>query len=154
VSRLQALRRLDRADRRVLLRAWGWLLLVQVALPVAGYARTRRWLRRLGPGPAAASPARLAWLTRQAGRALPRPPGCLARAMVVESLLRRAGYRPELRFGVRAAAGGGPTAHAWVELDGQPVGDAGAAAWLPLAAADPPAVAEAVAGRGYTSPTP
>ncbi len=46
---------------------------------------------------------------------------CLARALVVELLLRRAGFSPAVHFGVRRSQDEFG-AHAWVELDGVVLG--------------------------------
>ena len=45
---------------------------------------------------------------------------CLKRALVLHSLLRRAGRPAELRIGVRRDDAGDLTAHAWLARDGQP----------------------------------
>lgn len=83
-----------------------------------------------------------------AARALPWRPACLERSMALRHLLRRRGYAAEVRIGVRKREGaGGPErggglacadegaqakgapaappieAHAWVEVDGEVVGD-------------------------------
>jgi hypothetical protein len=60
------------------------------------------------------------WAVLAAAR---RVPGtrCLPRALVLQALLREAGLAPDLRIGVTRDAGGGLTAHAWVECEGRPV---------------------------------
>lgn len=45
---------------------------------------------------------------------------CLPRALVRFRLLRRAGWAPVFKMGVRAGPDGDVAGHAWVELDGAP----------------------------------
>lgn len=111
---------LPRHERALLVTAWALGVLCRLALVVCPYERVRALLM-----PAAAlvptreSPVqRIVWAV-QTG--LARVPGaaCLARALVLEALLRAAGRKPEVCLGVAFA--GGFRAHAWVELDGVPV---------------------------------
>lgn len=104
------------------------LPLVVVLLPRAGYARVRSALARLVRERATLPPdveARLQETTRMvdlaAGR-LPLRPACLARSLVLWTLLGTQGIPADLRLGVRA--GGAPLdAHAWVEFAGRPLND-------------------------------
>jgi len=66
---------------------------------------------------------RLGRLTRIAGRYVPTNGSCLRQSLLVWWLLRRREAPAELRIGVRKQDGF--SAHAWVEVDGQPVNDAG-----------------------------
>lgn len=111
------------------------LLLMMAALPLvsfwlqrSGYQRTRRMVDRLSlhPRPRSATgedfahARHLAWLANVAGRRGPFEATCLRQSLLVYGLLRRRGLAPEIRLGVQ----GDPTsfdAHAWVELDGQPL---------------------------------
>jgi transglutaminase-like putative cysteine protease len=65
---------------------------------------------------------RLGRLARIAGRYVPTNGSCLRQSLLVWWLLRRKGVPAELRIGVRTQEGF--TAHAWVEVGGQPVNDA------------------------------
>ena len=141
---------LSRNDWGVLAGALGLLPAVSVGLRLVGLRR----MIALGEALAAASRrrgegeprdvARTAWLVEIAGRfCLPRPT-CLAKALVVFSLLRRRGLPAELVIGVSKTQG--PLeGHAWVELGGAAivVADPGPAryavlvrtpAWLPAPA--------------------
>jgi hypothetical protein len=97
----------------------------EAGLRLLGLPRTRRLLaprrRPPGPPPAPAEVARVVRLATGACRAV-YPAGCLPRSLVVERLLARAGARPELRIGVRLDEGR-LSAHAWVEVDGEPVAE-------------------------------
>jgi hypothetical protein len=142
---------LSRDDWGVLGGALGLLAAVSVGLRLVGLRR----MIALGEALAAASRrrggwddprgvARTAWLVEIAGRCcLPRPT-CLAKALVVFSLLKRRGLPAELVIGVSKTQG--PLeGHAWVELGGAAivVADPGPAsyavlvripAWLPAPA--------------------
>lgn len=112
------------------------LLAVDLALRVWGFERVRRRLERSAPagagGTAAtetADPAarlaaadRLARLAEVAARRNLYPIRCLARALTVRHLLARRGVVARLRLGVRRSAGS-LDAHAWVELEGRPLGE-------------------------------
>lgn len=146
---IQGLRRwraLPGPDRRLLLRAWTALLLVDWGLRTAGYARLRRLLERGWPEPGAARglPEPAARAVDRAARHHLYPMRCLQRSLALEHLLRRDGHPAEIRFGVRRTAdSGGLLAHAWVEIAGRPLGEPGAiegrfARLLPVGAAAPP----------------
>lgn len=123
---LGRLRALPWRDRVVAASAFGWLLVAEAGLRLLGLPRTRRLLapRRRGgaePPPAAAEVDRLVRLAAGACRGL-YPARCLPRSLVVERLLVRRGAPAELRIGVRVEAGR-LAAHAWVEVEGRPVGE-------------------------------
>lgn len=65
---------------------------------------------------------RLQRLVGIAGRYHLHPMRCLQRALVLQWLLGRRSIRAELRIGARTEAGR-LYAHAWLEHDGQPVGE-------------------------------
>jgi Transglutaminase-like superfamily len=114
---------LSRYDWGSLAVALGFLPVVSVGLRLIGLRR----MIALGEALAAASPrwggddprgvARTAWLVEIAAhRCLPRPT-CLAKALVVFSLLKRRGLPAELVIGVSKTRGL-LEGHAWVELGG------------------------------------
>jgi hypothetical protein len=141
---------LSREDWRVLTGALGLLPAVSVGLRLVGLRRMIALCEALaaashrGGGDDPRSVARTAWLVEVAAhRCLPRPT-CLAKALVVFSLLKRRGLAAELVIGV-AKTQRPLEGHAWVELGGAAVvvGDPGPAsytvlvripAWLPAPA--------------------
>jgi hypothetical protein len=66
---------------------------------------------------------RLVWATEAAVRHHLYPMRCLPKALCLRWLLGRHGIAAELRIGV-ARQGGELSAHAWVERQGHPVGEA------------------------------
>ena len=102
------------------------LPIVAVSLRCLGYQRTLRWLERISvraqPRVASvddfAAAERLAQLTHIAGHRGLISATCLRQSLVIHTLLRRRGLRPELKLGVRKH-GEQLDAHAWVELDGR-----------------------------------
>lgn len=113
------------------------LLLVPLAhglLATLGYARSRHLLESLSPGnqpegrPVSnqdrKAAERLASLAALAGRRGAVTATCLRQALVVYWLLRWRRLAPTLRIGVRKADTG-LDAHAWVELDNQPLSSNG-----------------------------
>jgi len=113
------------AERRLLLEAW--LLLAGVGaglrfLPLRRLQdlllRSNR-LRRLPSG----DPERMARLVGIASRHQIWEVRCLERSLVLQALLARCGTCPDLRIGVRRE-GDTLYAHAWIEVEGRPVGEA------------------------------
>src|ERR1700681_1493212 len=100
------LRALSFGEAFLLVEAGTLLLLVWVGLRVLPY----RWLRRLhgdesaarNPSPAATSgtPARISWALRAMAARLPGKMTCLIQALAAQAMLRRRGFRSELRIGV------------------------------------------------------
>jgi hypothetical protein len=103
------------------------LPLVEMSLGRSGYDRTTRRLARLARrgrwrGPVEdLVPASVRMVSLSASRTRV-PAKCLARSLTLWALLRRRGIEGEVVLGVRP--GGEPLdAHAWVEVDGQPVNE-------------------------------
>jgi hypothetical protein len=101
------------------------LPLIEATLRLFGYKRTRLWLERrsrqagmyrASPGDVVAAQD-LANLASIAGRHGPVTATCLRQSLLVYWLLRRRGFDPRLRLGVRKQSGVFD-AHAWVELEG------------------------------------
>ncbi len=109
--------------------ACAWLTAVALGLKVAGLRR----LLSLMPPPEprddqnASARLRLAWrqadLFAQAARHLPFSATCLQRAVALCWWLRARGVDASLQIGVRKGPDGQLRAHAWVEVEGQVVGD-------------------------------
>lgn len=115
---------------RILASAWAALLLVDLGLRRRGFPRVRQWamfrVRPGHPGAAAGSLAeleRLHQLVAIAARHHLYPMLCLRRALVLQWLLAARGLASEVRLGV-ARGEAGLDAHAWVEWNGQILGEA------------------------------
>ncbi len=101
------------------------LPMVSLCLWLLGYKRTLRLVDGLSrnPHPRIAGDAdlqgaeRLARLAAIAGRWGPIKASCLRQSLLVYGLLRRRGFQPELKLGVRRERRG-ISAHAWVDLQG------------------------------------
>lgn len=111
--------------RRV--RPWGalseallLLLFVRIGLRTASYSRVRAWLERVAFVKARTqSPVSdVTWAVGAAGRRITGST-CLAEALAAYTMLRRRGYEPLLRIGVRQSDRSLLEAHAWVECHGQ-----------------------------------
>jgi Transglutaminase-like superfamily len=118
--RLAQLRRLTAAERRVLLVAWGLLLIAPVLLRLRPLPELLCSMR-VGCA-ATVDPGRLAWLVAAAARYAPGA-RCLPVALVTGWMLPRQGTPATLQVGVARHAGR-LTAHAWLECDGRPLLDA------------------------------
>lgn len=138
--KLRAGRRLSAGDWRVMARAWFWLLLVDAGLRLLPFPRVQRVVPPVAhslagsPEETAAAIRRLRRLVDIAARNHLYPMTCLRRALVLQRMLAQAGIATKLQFGVRKEAGA-LAAHAWLEYDGQPIGqpEAIAARYAPLA---------------------
>jgi Transglutaminase-like superfamily len=127
-ARLRRLRALSAPDRSLLLRAWAALLLIDLGLRTLGYAGLRRRLERRWPpaGKPEGDAGAVARTVDRAARHHLYPMRCLQRSLALEHLLRRSGHAAGIRFGVRRDdAGDELRAHAWVEVDGRPLGEPG-----------------------------
>lgn len=114
-------------ERRLLGEAWFLLLLVGVALRILPLPRVQALLRRVVPphpqqSVFAIGADRLSWLVGAAARRHLWSVSCLEKSLALQALLRRCHSRPELKIGVRRE-GDVLRAHAWVEVDGRPVGE-------------------------------
>ncbi|MEA2602430.1 MAG: hypothetical protein QOF89_3422 [Acidobacteriota bacterium] len=127
---LRRLRRLTAAEAWAFARAWLLLLTADLGLRLLPFRHLERWLAPSAGAvrAAAAAPAedgavpRLVWATAAAARHHLYPMRCLPRALCLRWLLGRHGIAAELRIGVERRRGE-MRAHAWVERDGNPVGD-------------------------------
>jgi hypothetical protein len=123
------------AERRLLLAAWVWLLLILASLHTRGLDRTRRRLaraRRVTARSATFEPGLIAAAVESAARWVPGA-HCLPQALAAQRLLARQGTPASLRVGVRRNEDGAFGAHAWLEHEGQVVfGEARPEAFTPL----------------------
>jgi hypothetical protein len=121
------LRRLSPKDRLVLVQAFGCSLVLHILLRILRFRRTQAFLLRLSPA-APCNPIqgidveRVSALTiRVCGWRILRI-NCLKRSLILWWLLRRRGVESALRVGARQTTTGFE-AHAWVEWNGQVLGD-------------------------------
>ncbi len=111
------------------MRAWLLLLWVELGLRKFSYARVSHWFTPKQPRqhtPESEDPNRLIkriWqLVDMASRNHILTITCLRRSLVAQRLLSQQGIPVELRFGVKKD-GGLIQAHAWLEYQGQVIGD-------------------------------
>lgn len=130
MQRLRQWWQLPWRERLLLLALMALQPALSLALRFFGYRRTRSRVEALSrhPAPRAATDAdmaaaeRLARLARIAGRRSVLVTTCLRQALAVYGLLRRRGMRPELKLGIDRLPGRSVDMHAWVELEGVPLG--------------------------------
>lgn len=107
--------------------AWLLLQILEVCLGWFSFQRVERWFapRQLPQVDAAPSSSisSCLWATRAAARRSFRPVHCLPQALCLRWLLGRRGIASILRIGVLRGHGR-LLAHAWVEWEGRPVGEA------------------------------
>ncbi len=118
--------RLDRREKRVVLRAF-WLLLIypvlrrKLTMPqlVAFYEKTKVGVLN------GVSPERLLALVQTLLRIRIRPlhPNCMKQSLVMYHFLRSENYPVSLIFGVAKTADGDIDGHAWICLNGEPFGE-------------------------------
>ncbi len=116
-------------ERRLLFEAWCRLAGAAMRLRFAprrtvaeALAEAASPMRRRA---AAASSSQLALAVSRAAAHHLLPMTCLPRSLALQRMLRSRGVAAELRIGVRKepVAGGGIAAHAWIEVDGVPLGE-------------------------------
>ena len=133
-ERIRRLVRLTPRERRVLARAWCYLLALDVGLRILPVTRLLPCAPARRPRAMPVPPERVTHLLGLAWRLSPVRATCLKDALVLARLLRAEGVAATVRFGV-ARRDAALDAHAWVEHPGQAPGDPRhAGAYTPLAA--------------------
>ena len=126
LHKLRAGLRLSRQERTILARAWARLLVADLLLRFLPLPRVQKLLaarpRRRGGETATAPTLRVLRAVDVAARHHLYPMHCLQRALVLQSMLGTYGVHTDLRLGVRREAGE-LRAHAWIEHQGQPLGE-------------------------------
>lgn len=120
---------LPTSEQRLLLLLMVLQPAISAALRLRGFRPTQLWLQQHSEHPTrhAATPLelvaaeRVATLAGIAGRRGPLATTCLRQSLAVQWILRRRGLQPELKLGVDRSRGQ-PDMHAWVELEGVPLG--------------------------------
>jgi hypothetical protein len=124
--------RFSLADWLILLRAWGLLFRVELALrflpstKLLTLALDNEGVETPRASPLDVRPERVAFLVDVAARYHPLRPTCLRRALVLHSLLKERGFDVEFRIGT-SRLGAQLDAHAWVEHQGRVLGGGTAA---------------------------
>lgn len=122
--------RLSLSDWSYFLQAWFWLLFFDLALRVCPFSVVQAYAARPASrlAPATAQAERLIYVLRLAvDRARRRhlyPMTCLRRALTLQKLLAHRGIVVELKIGVRKDEANALSAHAWLEYQGNPLGEA------------------------------
>jgi hypothetical protein len=122
MSKLRRLLSMPFADKRLLARAWFALLAVDLGVRLASFDAVQRFIDAHGKRGGVNSPERLQRFVRLAARHHLWKMQCLPQAQALRWLLAREGIGATVQIGVRKD-GGALEAHAWVELDGQPLGE-------------------------------
>lgn len=128
-AELQAFLSYPARDRLLLLQAWWLLLGLDLALRTLPFRRVQDWVEpsrwsKNNPAPGQAEvdiPHTSDFLDRAARHHL-YPMTCLRRSLALQWLLSRQGLDTSLQFGVRRE-NGRLQAHAWLEYQGQVIGD-------------------------------
>jgi hypothetical protein len=124
------LSRLRRAARLLTLEALALTMLLRLSLWCLPYATVQRLCAARFPAgkPSLPTPEgdmaqKIAAAVTVVGRCVPGLTTCLVEALAVTVMLRRRGFEPVVRFGIRARKPGRPAleAHAWVECGGSVV---------------------------------
>lgn len=122
---LRRWRALPAIDRRRLCRAALRLLAIDLGLRLRGFAVVAAAFERRGVRPRVGGKESVDLWVRAvdvAARHHLYPMSCLPRALALRSLLAEEGVATDLRIGVRKE-GAALAAHAWVELEGVPIGE-------------------------------
>lgn len=127
IRALRGFARLSRADRATTLRVFALALAVDAGVRTVPFPTLLRWLglslTKGPPGEPLPNDPVLERLVKHVDRVLRRWPEegrCLRRSLVLGVLLRE--HAPVVKLGVAKDAAG-VRAHAWVEIDDQPIGE-------------------------------
>jgi hypothetical protein len=125
LRKLRAGLNLSRQERAIAARAWARLLVADLLLRFLPLPRVQKLLAarpRRRRGETAVPASRVLRAVDLAARHHLYPMHCLQRALVLQSMLGAYGVHTDLRLGVRREAGE-LRAHAWIEHEGQPLGE-------------------------------
>lgn len=128
MSKIEQILQLSWAERRWLVEAWLLLLGFRLALRTRPFVAVEKMARvpLATDGAAEQSPrqpdSRLTWCVAAAANNHLWPMRCLERSLTSQRMLRKRGIDAELEIGVQKQ---GPEleAHAWLEIDGQPLAE-------------------------------
>ena len=119
------------ADWRHVGEVCAWLVIVEAGVRLLGYARTSALLSRSpsdsephAPRVVEGDVAQVLRAFARVSRRAPRSVRCVARSLVLQRMLARCDVQAVVRIGVRHDQGQ-LLGHAWVELDGRPLGERG-----------------------------
>lgn len=115
------MRRLNRNEAVLLLRALGVLASIRAHLRLRGLARVRAGIarRRADRAPTLGDMREIAWSVRAAARLVPGAT-CLTQALAGQALLARRGLRSQVEITL-PAEGADPAPHAWLLCEGRVV---------------------------------
>ena len=121
-SRWQRWRSLRSSDRRLLVEAFGSLLVARGALALLPVRSIFRWLERpaqpsSGAAAGTAVAERVRWAILAAARYGPLQFVCFPQALAAHAMLRRRGIRSVMHYGVRRSIDRRLRAHTWLEVD-------------------------------------
>jgi hypothetical protein len=122
-------RHLDPAERRLALEAALFTVAVRLALSALSVRTVRGLLARIPTAARPISGDAASSIARAVTRARAVVPGatCLARALVLRTLIERRGRSAHLRLGFVRSEDGALSGHAWVESEGRVFDDTGEA---------------------------
>lgn len=122
MKRLGKFLRLNRSERRLLLRAALLLGAIRLGLWLLPFQTLRRFVVRITGKTqlraARVSVDRVVWAVEVVSRYMPGVK-CLARALATQALLRQYSHQAHIRIGVARTQKGKLQAHAWVESQGR-----------------------------------
>lgn len=110
-------------DRGLAIEAAVLLPVVWIGLRLLSFLGLRavldRYANRFRTAANAATIDRAAWAVNAVADRSPVSMTCLVRALAADTMLRRHGFAPQLRIGVRRGVSKPLDSHAWVECDGR-----------------------------------
>ncbi|CAG1011952.1 hypothetical protein ANRL4_04536 [Anaerolineae bacterium] len=125
-KRLLGFLRFPLADQLLVIKAWLLLLWFDGLLRLLPYERVQQFAQarsvRSSPEDPLTAARRLHALIGIASKRFFQPMTCLRRSLVLQFLLSRRGIKGEMQFGAKLEQGT-LIAHAWIELEGQPIGE-------------------------------
>jgi hypothetical protein len=117
----------SQSEWRYLAQAWFWLLFFDIGLRTRGFSTLQQYAAKMRPTDEA--PARTQALIQALNTAVERarhhhifPMTCLRRSLALQKMLANHGIAATLKIGVQKTDGG-LVAHAWIEAQGQRIGE-------------------------------
>lgn len=124
MRRLRRFAALSRLEKRILAQTFFWALVYAAAIRVFSFSQIRQSIQQLSVRATLAQRPPLATVSEMVRVGNRFSPGsCLSKAMAGRRVLASWGYESAIRIGV--ASPGTFQAHAWLECEGQAIGETG-----------------------------
>jgi len=124
MRRIYRFLRLSLTEKFLLIKCTFFLVVFRIVLKIVPFKKVLRYFKEKEPkdisSPGSLTIEQIVWAVELTSRYVPSTT-CLTKAMVAQRLFNQHGYPTDLKIGVAKKGEQLLAAHAWVEMDGQPL---------------------------------